>query len=133
MLMLTLHRENGEVRMVAASAEEARGFFPRLLGLMFRRCFGRNDGLVLSGCSSIHTCFMRFAIDAVCVDGDCRVVDSASALRPWRFFFPKGRPRAIVELPSGTIRRCGIRKGDVLRRENMNESPDGAIRPAEGE
>lgn len=114
--LMLLH--DGEALQVAVRAESAAGFFARLRGLMFRARFGPGDALALLPCGSIHTFFMRFAIDAVCVDGASRVVDAASGLRPWRFFFPKGRPLAIVELPEGTIRRCGIRTGDVLLWEN---------------
>lgn len=59
--------------------------------------------------------FMRFAIDAVFVDRDLRVVKVAEALRPWVLATFGGRAAAVIELPAGTARRTRTQVGDVLR------------------
>ena len=62
--------------------------------------------------------FMRFAIDAVFLDADDRVLRIAADLKPWRVAGRRGA-RAVVELAAGECARVGLREGDtlVLRRE----------------
>ena len=62
----------------------ARGFFGRLLGLMFRRDLAADEGLLIERCRAIHTCFMRFPIDATFLDRENRVVRVVRNIPPWR-------------------------------------------------
>lgn len=90
---------SGEV--LAERAEVADTFWTRFLGLQGRRSLAAGDGLVLAPTSSIHMLFMRFAIDAVFVAGDGRVVRVDRGLRPWvSAAFARGA-LYCVELPSG--------------------------------
>ena len=59
--------------------------------------------------------FMRFAIDAVFIDRDRRVVRVAPRLRPWIPFSGARGANAVIELPAGTAERTGTQAGDVLR------------------
>jgi len=92
----------------------ARTFKERLLGLMFKRRMHRNEGLLILGCSSIHTCFMRFAIDVVFMDIDHKVICIKNRIKPWRIsgFVPKAY--MTLELSEGTINRKNISLGDIL-------------------
>jgi uncharacterized membrane protein (UPF0127 family) len=71
-----------------------------------------DDGSALSiaPCHAIHTFFMRFAIDALFVSRDGRVLKVRGDVGPrriaaaWRAF-------AVVELRAGAIERSGTRKG----------------------
>ena len=67
--------------------------------------------LLLAPARSIHTCGMRFAIDAVFLDGDLRVVRVVRALPPWRFAAARNA-RAVLELPAGAA--GGLAEGDRL-------------------
>jgi hypothetical protein len=58
--------------------------------------------------------FMRFAIDAVFLDREDRVLRIVSHLRPWRVTGCKGA-KAVVELPAGECERVGVSPGDVVR------------------
>ena len=49
----------------------------RLRGLLGRRGLDAGEGLLLKPAGSIHTAFMRFAIDAVFLDGSDRVLKVA--------------------------------------------------------
>lgn len=80
---------------------------------MGRPALGSEEGLLLKSSSSIHTCFMRFAIDAVFLDEDMRVVAIREGLRPWRLAFAR-RSRAVLELGAGESRRLGIGVGETL-------------------
>jgi uncharacterized membrane protein (UPF0127 family) len=65
-------------------------------------------------CSSIHTCFMRGAIDVVFLDGEQRILDVASAVAPWRLRFGPRGTKSVLEVPSGWARANELEKGDVV-------------------
>lgn len=83
----------------------------RLRGLLGRAGLERGEGILLRPASSIHMWFMRFAIDAVFLDGEGRVLKIAADLRPWRLAGCRGA-KSVVELPSGECERVGLSVGD---------------------
>jgi uncharacterized protein len=85
----------------------------RVKGLLGRKGLEREEGILLRPASSIHTCFMRFPIDAVFVDRELEVVRVAENLGPWRVAACRGA-HAVVELAAGESARRGIRAGDRL-------------------
>jgi uncharacterized protein len=108
---VTLKRENGEVvvdRCVVADSPASR-----MRGLLGRSELRSGEGLLLRPASSIHTCFMRFPIDAVFLDGGLRVLGISDQLRPWRAASRRGA-RAVLELPAGESARRGLEVGDRL-------------------
>jgi uncharacterized membrane protein (UPF0127 family) len=109
---VSLKRENGEVvvdRCVVADSPASR-----MKGLLGRSELRPGEGLLLRPASSIHTCFMRFPIDAVFLDGGLRVLGISDGLRPWRAASRRGA-RAVLELPAGESARRGLEVGDSLR------------------
>lgn len=94
--------------------ELAETFWTRFRGLMGRPSLGEGEGLVLKGEKSIHTFFMRFAIDVVYVDREWRVVRIDPAMAPNRVgpFVP--RAAYVLELPVGVIQTTGTEAGDQL-------------------
>lgn len=100
--------------LLADEVERAASAWARLRGLLGRRELRGGAALWLEPCASIHTFFMKFAIDAAFVDADARVVRALSALRPWRATRFHPRARSVVELPAGTLARTGTREGDAL-------------------
>jgi uncharacterized protein len=98
-LVRVVNRTRDEI--LAERAELAATPWARFWGLMGRTSVSPGGGLVLQPGGSIHTCFMRFAIDVVHVDGHGRVTHVLRGLRPWRFG-PLFVGRAhTVELPAG--------------------------------
>ena len=87
--------------------------FTRLRGLLGRRGLGAGEGLLLRPSPSIHTWFMRFAIDVVFLDPELRVLRVAHAVKPWRFAGCRGA-RAVLELASGQASARGVGVGDRL-------------------
>jgi uncharacterized membrane protein (UPF0127 family) len=85
----------------------------RLAGLMGRKGLPSGEGILLRPAGSVHTCFMRFAIDAVFLDRDLRVLRITPGLRPWRAARARGA-RAVLELPSGECERRGLAVGHEL-------------------
>jgi uncharacterized protein len=103
--------------VLADRVERARSPLARLRGLLGRSSLDEGEGLLIEPCNAIHTFFMRFAIDAVFLSRDLRVVRAIPELRPWRATRFHSRARLVVELPPGTVRRTGTREGDVLQAE----------------
>jgi uncharacterized protein len=87
----------------------------RLKGLLGRSTLEPGEGLLLSPISSIHTCFMRFPIDAVFLDRDFVVLEISAGLQAWRVASHCGA-RHVLELPAGACARNGIQSGERLRR-----------------
>jgi uncharacterized membrane protein (UPF0127 family) len=85
----------------------------RMRGLLGRRNLDSSEGILLRPAGSIHTFFMRFAIDAVFLDRDGRVVRVAEHLGPWHAAGARGA-RAVLELRAGESARRGIGTGDLL-------------------
>ena len=71
------------------------------------------EGLWLTPCSSIHTFFMRYPIDAVFLDRQSRVLYCVT-LPPWRVSRLVRRAAGVLELRAGEAARTGIKTGDHL-------------------
>jgi uncharacterized membrane protein (UPF0127 family) len=82
-------------------------------GLLGRSGLARGDGLLIRPAGSIHTFFMRFAIDAVFLDRDLVVRKVATAVKPWRLVFARGA-HSVLELPAGEAERRGVVAGQRL-------------------
>ncbi len=100
---------------VVCRARVATSFGTRFRGLMGRSSLPRGSGLLFPGSRSVHTHFMRFAIDVVFLDADRRIVSVRPALRPWRFAAARSAD-AVLELAAGESERLGLAEGDVLER-----------------
>jgi uncharacterized protein len=85
----------------------------RLRGLLGRPPLNVGEGLLLRPSGSIHTCFMGFAIDAVFLDRDSRVLHIAREVKPWRTAAAR-RARSVLELRAGEAAERGVEVGDVL-------------------
>ncbi|MBI4998200.1 MAG: DUF192 domain-containing protein [Rhodocyclales bacterium] len=95
--------------------ETATGFRQRLLGLMFKRPPAeRGRALLLPRCRSIHTCFMRYALDIAWLDAEGRIVGCATGLAPWRMGFGPPGTRHTLELAAGTLAALGLAVGDHI-------------------
>jgi uncharacterized membrane protein (UPF0127 family) len=86
---------------------------PRMRGLLGRRELSSDEGVLLRPAGSVHTFFMRFAIDVVFLDRDGRVVRVAESVPPWRTAAARGA-RAVLELRAGESARRRISVGDLL-------------------
>jgi uncharacterized protein len=108
--VIAVEREPGEI--VCARCLLADRPWTRVRGLLGRRGLEANEGLLLRPVGSIHTLFMRFAIDVVFLDRDYVVVKVAENVRPWRFAAAR-RAKAVLELPTGSAARR-LRVGQTL-------------------
>jgi hypothetical protein len=95
-------------------------------GLLGRRHLPSGEGILLKPASSVHMAFMRFAIDAVFLDRELRVVKIAAALRPWRAAGARGS-KLVLEIAGGEAARRGLTVGDRL---SVDSSPATTTTPS---
>lgn len=89
------------VEISGVRAEVARTFWQRLKGLMGRKSLPPGEGMLILRCNAIHTCFMRFAIDATFLDKHDQVVKVVRNIRPWRLCVWGGRRACkVLETPA---------------------------------
>jgi uncharacterized membrane protein (UPF0127 family) len=102
---LKLVREDGVVvceRCVLAATP-----WTRLKGLLGRRGLDPGEGLLIRPTGSIHMFFMRFAIDAVFLDRELRVLKIVPGLKPWRTAGKRGA-KQVLEIGAGEAARRGL-------------------------
>jgi len=99
--------------VVAEQAWVADRFWSRCRGLLGHRSLPEGEGLLLRPSFSVHTAFMRFAIDVVFLDRDNRVVKVVPEMKPFRVAIALGA-HAILELPARGAARAQIERGDQL-------------------
>lgn len=108
---VALANDDGDV--VVENCLLAETALSRCRGLLGRSGLSSGEGMLLRPTSSVHTAFMRFAIDVVFLDRADRVLKVADDLAPWRMAGCRGA-RAALELPAGEARRRGLRPGVSL-------------------
>lgn len=101
-LMKLYNRSNG-VRL-AERLQEATTFLRRFRGLMLTQSLPSDQALLIRPCRSVHTFFMRYAIDVLYLDEAGNIVGTDELLAPGRIGTRYAGARSVVELPAGTIR-----------------------------
>jgi uncharacterized membrane protein (UPF0127 family) len=99
-------------REIACDIYEAKTFWQRFSGLMFK---SRKYGLLIEKCSSVHTFFMEFNIDVVCLDEDYKIVEIFYGVKPFRLAASFKKTKHILELPSGAFDNSVIKPGISLK------------------
>lgn len=74
---------NSDGMLLLDQVKIADSFWKRFWGLMGRAYLPQGEGLLLKGVKGVHTCFMRFPIQVIYLDRDCRVMEKET-LKPWR-------------------------------------------------
>ena len=113
-MMMTLM--NGRTEQRIATVELATTRVERRRGLLGRDGIDPGSALVLAPCCSIHTAFMRFAIDVIFVNRSGHVVRIVRDLRAWRFAASLAAYATIELTGDGTTvrpraRQCRIETG----------------------
>ena len=105
--------ETGDGRTVCERCARAESPFSRMRGLLGRKSLAPDEGILLRPAGSVHTAFMRFAIDVVFVDREGEVLRIAEALPPWRTASARGA-KAVIELAAGAAAAAGLTAGQRL-------------------
>jgi hypothetical protein len=86
----------------------------RMVGLLGRGELKSGEALIIKPCYSIHTFFMRFAIDVLFVDKNNRVIKVISRLKPFKFSGLYFNAAFAIELPLDTANSTSTQEGDML-------------------
>ena len=116
--MLIRVRNETRGTIVATAAEVADTGRKRRVGLLKKEKLERGEGLWITPCESVHTFFMKFAIDLVYLDGKRRVRKVRHAVPPWRI---SGcfAAHSVLELPAGAVAASSTQRGDQLLFETV--------------
>lgn len=103
---------------IADSTKVADNFILRSVGLLSKKSFSQGEALVIKPCCSVHTFFMRFAIDVLFVNKKNEVIALYKNVQPWRVLPIHPTSFYVVELPAGTVSNKNISKGDLIQINN---------------
>ena len=93
----------------------ANTFFKRIKGLLGEKVFLSNQAIILDPCNSVHTFFMRFAIDILFVDKNYRVVKTLPKFTPNRISCIYWHASRVIELPVGRLSLTNTQAKDQLQ------------------
>jgi len=99
--------------VLADAAEVADTGKKRRIGLLKHDRLDPGEGLWIVPCESVHSFFMKFAIDLVYLDRHKKVRKVRHRMVPWRLSACL-TAHSILELPAGVVAASGTRKGDQL-------------------
>lgn len=99
--------------VLATRLELAGSGETRRKGLLGRDSLPSGEGLWIAPCESVHTFFMRFAIDLVYLDRKHQVKKVRSAVGPWRVSACL-LAHSVIELPAGTVSATQTEPGDAV-------------------
>jgi uncharacterized membrane protein (UPF0127 family) len=85
----------------------------RKKGLLGRNGLEPGEGLWIAPCESVHTFFMRFAIDLVYLDRKRKVRKVRHGVGPWRVSACFSA-HSVLELPAGSVRVTQTEVGDTV-------------------
>ena len=102
------HRLPGGLRLYVGRSQRER-----FLGLMGLAELPADCALLVPGCDSVHTFWMRFPIDVLFIDARGRVVHAVPRVRPRRVVSHRGAAAAI-ETAAGQGERIERLHGEAL-------------------
>jgi uncharacterized membrane protein (UPF0127 family) len=102
-----------ENKVLSSNIMIADNLWTRLVGLMFRQAPKDFDGLLIDPCRSIHTFFMKYALDIVFISRKGRVIKILRNLAPWRMTWIYFRSDIALEMPAGKL-PADIKEGMML-------------------
>ena len=82
---------------------------------MLRRPLPPATALLIAPCNSIHMCFMRFAIDAIYLDKNGRILKIARHLRPWLGLSACWCAHSVLEMTAGQADALGLQVGQIFK------------------
>ena len=97
-----------------ATLEPARTLWARTKGLLGRAGLPPAQGLWIKPCNSVHTFFMRFALDLVFLDDDLVVRKVYRDVRPGRLIWPVWRAQSVLEFQTGFLDQTQLTPGEKL-------------------
>lgn len=101
-------------KVILSDCRATANAWERMCGLLPRASLGDQEGLWIKPTNSVHTFFMRFAMDAAFLDRKGEVVALYDSMKPWRHTMIHWRAVGVLETGAGVLARAGVKKGEVL-------------------
>ncbi|WP_047983912.1 DUF192 domain-containing protein [Ornithinibacillus californiensis] len=105
-------------KIIASHIKTAYSFGKRLKGLMFTKSLDWDAGLHIKPCLSVHTFFMKYAIDVLYLNKENEVVAFDEALPPGKVGKRYAGVASVLELKEGTISKSQIEIGHKIILKN---------------
>ena len=105
--------------VIAEAADVANTSEKRRTGLLKHTGLGAGEGLWIKPCESVHSFFMKFAIDLIYLDKKKVVRKVRRNLIPWRASACI-TAHSVIELPVGVIDASRTAEGDQLETETVS-------------
>lgn len=100
--------------MLAENTRVANDFVGRMKGLLGTSSLERGHGLFIDPCSAIHMVGMQYAIDALFLDKQLKVVGVVHSIEPGQLSRNYMSARSCLELPAGVLKETGTAEGDQI-------------------
>ena len=105
--------------VIATQVERASTLRSRMVGLLGKKKLLPGQGMWIDRCNSIHTFFMKFAIDAVFISKTGEVLKIYENVKPFRTTRVVLGARSVLELPAGALSKTDVKTGDHLELEQL--------------
>lgn len=86
----------------------------RLKGLLGKKTLQTNQGLWITPCNGVHSCFMQFRFDALFISKSGEVLHIIDDMAPWGFSPMIKGAKSVLELPAGWASQHQVCVGDTL-------------------
>lgn len=100
--------------LIEDSINVADNIVSRTIGLLSKSDLKNGEGIVIKPCCSIHTFFMKFAIDVIFIKKCGEVVATYSNVKPFRILPIHPSSYYVLELKAGEIIEKNIEKHDMI-------------------
>jgi len=98
--------------VLAKKTKHCKMILEKAIGLMFSKKI-KDKGLVFHFKKeqqvSLHMFFVFFPIDVLYLNKNKEVIYKKENFKPWTTLNPKVKPKYIIELPTGTIKKTKIK------------------------
>jgi len=116
-----VHPESNESPGLQPDIVIAGSFWARFRGLMLSRPLSAKEAFLIPRCASVHTFFMRYALDLVYLDQHGAVVKLVRNVKPWRMSWGGHGAAQTLEMTAGGIERYAIQVGDAIVTSSNSE------------
>ena len=100
--------------LILAELEIAESLWERTRGLLGRESLANGHGLWIQRTNSVHTFFMRFALDLIFIDRHLKVCRVYHDVKAGRLIWPVWRASSVLELPAGFLTLHPVQEGEQL-------------------
>ncbi|MCH4293094.1 DUF192 domain-containing protein [Shewanella sp. 3B26] len=105
-----VHKKSGQLIKVLV----AKSMFQKLRGLLGLKPLQEGEAMLITRCSSVHTCFMGYPLDLVYLDSELKVTKLVKSIHPWRAS-SCFQACQVMEFAAGEIDKMALSVGDSFQ------------------